>query len=98
MQLSPFSRLMPLDGRKLLLFLSLFIAQLAVAQTRVHVSQGIVDLTQWDEQRQPLLTLEGTARFYWNTFRVSEPSPSMPPEMISIQGSWDRHTAHPLHG
>jgi hypothetical protein len=89
---------MQLDGRKLLLILSLFFAQLAVGQTKLHVNQGLVDLTQWDEKREPLLTLEGTARFYWNTFRVSAPSSSIPPEMISIHGSWDRHTTHPLHG
>jgi signal transduction histidine kinase len=102
MQQSPLSRfvdaLLKYASHIACLLVTLLVTPAAFSQAMISVEQGVVDLSHWNREQEPVLKLDGQVRFYWSSFQVSSQNPSAQAEFIPIHGSWHRTTDHPLYG
>lgn len=58
--------------------------------------QGVLDLTEWDFERDGVVTLSGEWEFYWHQLLTpadfDDPMPPTPTGLITVPGAWNRHT------
>lgn len=71
------------------------------ANPRRPVTQGVLDLTNWDAKQRPVISMGGDWEFYWSQllepqdFAAGKPSGL---EYLGVPGGWYRHSEHPEKG
>ncbi|HYX34273.1 MAG TPA: 7TM diverse intracellular signaling domain-containing protein [Oligoflexus sp.] len=76
-----------------ILFLGLASSGLAGAEPRAYVHTGVVDLRQWDFEKNPSLPLRGAWEFYWGHFidPLDFQGTDLPAhDFIKVPGSWNK--------
>lgn len=66
------------------------------------VSLGVLDLSDFNIEREKTIRLDGQWEFYWESFVTSDDfsqkKQSFQPEYVQIPGSWTKSLNHPAHG
>jgi signal transduction histidine kinase len=65
------------------------------------VEQGLLDLSDWDPERRPVVPMRGSWEFYWSQLLEPRDFVEGTPqglEYLGVPGGWFRHSEHPEKG
>lgn len=71
------------------------------ANPRHAVEQGVLDLTDWDAEKQTVIHMRGAWEFYWSQLLEPKDFAAGTPqgmEYLGVPGGWYRHSEHPEKG
>ncbi|HYX35250.1 MAG TPA: ATP-binding protein [Oligoflexus sp.] len=68
------------------------------ASPSYRIEKGVLDLRNWDPQRDPIIELKGEAEFYWEQFIVSAPRAGADPQYLEMSLPWNRDGRFPALG
>jgi hypothetical protein len=71
------------------------------ANPRRPVTQGVLDLTNWDAKERPVVSMGGDWEFYWSQLLEPQDFANGRPnglEYLGVPGGWFRHSEHPKKG
>ncbi|MBP9164955.1 MAG: sensor histidine kinase [Leptospiraceae bacterium] len=75
---------------QLLLFLfSLFFIDCKKDFTVYKAQNGILDLRNWNQDQESVISLDGTWEFYWNGFYQQSDLEKLKPELINLPSIWN---------